>query len=97
MTDTPSNVAGADPRRVRNRYQFEFGDAVTPSVAVVEAVADATGRDIAAGPPLQEFISTDALNALLTATKNATESIVVSFDFDGARVTVDGTGSVTVE
>jgi len=70
---------------------------MTPSVAVVEAVAEATGRDVATGPRLQDFISTDALNTLLTASRDATETVSVSFDFDGARITIDGTGSVIVE
>lgn len=81
----------------------------TPAVAVIEAVAAASGRCVRprrdpAGddgqdelPPLHETIDPDALNALVDSPGAAGRSAVtVEFVYCGYDVTVDGTGQVTV-
>ena len=68
-----------------------------PSIAVVEAVADATDRDPLAVDSLYDYLDTDALDALVTPTEDGTGADVrVSFTYDSVRVLVEGTGGITV-
>jgi hypothetical protein len=68
-------------------------------VRIVNAVADATGRDPNALPPLYEAVDPDALAALVgrrpTPARGGDE-IEVSFQFAGCPVAVSSTGGVTV-
>ncbi|QKY21949.1 hypothetical protein B4589_016180 (plasmid) [Halolamina sp. CBA1230] len=82
--------------RDRRTVEYEWSGETTPSIAVVEAVAAATGRDPREMPPIQGAVDTDALDALLTAGKDG--SLRVSFEYLDATVTVhpDGTIDVTV-
>lgn len=81
----------------------------TPSVAVVEAVASASGQSIHPQsetdgdnrhrglPPLYETIDPDALNSLFDSSGGASQSAMkVEFTYSGYKVTVEGTGQVTV-
>jgi hypothetical protein len=93
---SPDPDPDPDPTRTRTetgtRYSWsEWGD---PSVGVVEAVAAATGRDAAALPPLQDSIDGDGLDRLLRD-RHDTE-IRISFQYGGAKVTVDGDGGIVV-
>lgn len=76
----------------------DWSDATRPSVQVVEAVAAETDRDAMHLPQLNDFVDPDALDKFLGAAAEKGEGVAhVSFDYDGLRVTVDSTGTVTVE
>ncbi|RQG91566.1 hypothetical protein EA462_06320 [Natrarchaeobius halalkaliphilus] len=54
------------------------------SVAVVEAVAAATNRDLFSIPPLYEQVDPDALDRLVTAAEtDAQRTLHVSFRYEG--------------
>lgn len=87
----PSPSAGGK-RTVRHEWS---GD-TDPSMAVVEAVAAATGRDPYEMPPIQRAVDTDALDALVAAENGS--SLRISFEYLEATVTIhpDGVIEVTV-
>jgi len=70
---------------------------VPPSVAVVETLSDATGRDPTDLPPLHDTIDTDALDALCTDDERDTGAVTLSFIYVDQEVTVLGDGTVIVE
>ncbi|WP_418280367.1 HalOD1 output domain-containing protein [Halorubrum sp. DTA98] len=76
------------------RYDWSV---VPPSVAVVETLSDATGRDPIDLPTLNDTIDTDGLDALCTGGKPDSEAITVSFVHADYEVTVLGDGTVIVE
>lgn len=79
----------------------------TPTAAVIEAVAAASGRSFSSRngvdgdggreelPPLYDTIDPDALNAIFED-GNGRSTVEVKFVYCGYEVTVDGTGKVTV-
>lgn len=70
----------------------------TPSVAVVEAVADERGRDPTAIPALGECLDTDALDALIDGPFSASErGVRVSFTYANTRVSLTSEGDVNVQ
>lgn len=64
-----------------------------PSTAIVESVANATGRDVDRLPRLHDYVDGDAIDALLAG---AEDSVSISFVYDGSRVHVDGSGLIEV-
>lgn len=75
--------------------EWEHGTEHTPVYAVVTAVADASGMDIAELPPLYEAIDPEALNDLFTARSEPAVG-QVSFQYAGYDVVVRGSGVVEV-
>lgn len=96
MDGSPAN--GIETETSSDRYvrTFEFTSTLTPSVAVAEAVSEVTDEDPTSGPPLHDFVDTDALNALLTVENSDAETVRVSFDYQGHEITVVGDGTVYV-
>jgi hypothetical protein len=74
--------------------RYEYGDVTSPSGAVVEAVADATGRESLDLPILERAVDTDALDALVARDTDATTR--VSFTYDEVDVVVDSDGGIVV-
>jgi len=64
---------------------------VSPSIAIVERLAELENRDPVAMEPLGENLDMDALDSLLSS---GTGDIEVTFDAYGWRVTVDGDGRI---
>jgi len=62
------------------------------SVAVVEAVSAAEGREQMSLPLLRDAVDPEALDTLC----RTGETTTVSFEYSDSRVTVDGDGSITV-
>ena len=89
--ETPDGSAGTDASPTTARQSGEESD--RPTVAVVEAVAAATGRPTGELPPLQETLDADALNALLNGQPSA---VTVSFRYAGTVVSVSGSDRVEV-
>jgi len=73
---------------------FDYRDAESPSTAVVDAVALATGRDPLDLPILEDVLDTDALDVLVTHSAAATTR--VSFTYGGVDVVVDSAGGIVV-
>lgn len=65
----------------------------SPSLHVIEAIADATDADPATMPPLYDTVDPDALDAMLDA--DATVEIV--FEYDGHAIEISGDGDVLVD
>jgi hypothetical protein len=82
-----------DSDHSRESYQTDWTAYNHPSTAVVEAVAQATGRDQTDLHALYDYLDGDALDALLGAADTA---LTVSFTYDDAWVDISATGSLTV-
>ena len=79
--------------------QRSLSSAVSPSEAVVEAVADQEGVDSTAlESQLYDTIDPDALDTLLTSSRRGatSEERAVTFQYCGYRVVVDGAANVTL-
>lgn len=72
----------------------DWAESETPVVAVTEALATATGRDIADIGPIQRYVDVDALNTLVQSVDDS--QVYVSFTYEDLSVAVTGSGSVTV-
>jgi hypothetical protein len=77
-------------------HRREWEQSVQPSIAVVEAVATATGRDPTALPPLHATVETDSLDTLVTGARASDETIRLTFDYAGTTVVVDTGDGVCV-
>ncbi|MFW5918574.1 MAG: HalOD1 output domain-containing protein [archaeon] len=97
MDESSAQVVGVGTDLSRTERQFEFSTTMTPSVAVVETVADETASDPRQGPPLHEAVDTEALNELLTKSSGNLDAMTVSFEYDDYEVTVSGDGTVTLD
>lgn len=79
------------------RDSYDWTDCGRPSMAVIEAVADAIDRDQLDLPLLEESIDTDALDTILTDGRGRAGSRVkVSFRYAGCEVLLDSDGPVVV-
>lgn len=93
-----TGVTDSKPAREGNVTRHTFEDSVRPSVAVVEAVATATGYDPYDVPPLYEVVDPDALDDLFASKHDGTPRRTgrVTFRLAGCDVTVTGRGEVVV-
>ncbi|WP_254278906.1 HalOD1 output domain-containing protein [Haloarcula marina] len=70
----------------------------SPTVTLVETIAEAIGRETEAMPPLADAIDPDALDALLSRRYGENgNGLSVSFNYDGLRVTLDTDGYLYVQ
>lgn len=76
------------------RAQWSRADG--PSMATIEAVAEATGRDPTDLPPLYSTIDPDALDALLIGGSRRNGGVSVSFEYADVIVTVGRDGDIAV-
>lgn len=81
---------GLDQTPVRHSW----AESEQPSVAIVEAVSAATGRQITELPPLQEGADPDAVDALLTGGQSS--QLRISFSYAGTSVVVEADGTIEV-
>ncbi|MFB6178446.1 MAG: HalOD1 output domain-containing protein [Halorientalis sp.] len=92
--DGSDGGSGNEPEVVH--LEYDWGQ-TEPSVAIVEAVANVSGREPTAMRPLFEVLDPDAIDSLLPSGNEAHDgSLSVSLRFDGYDVTVDDRGSVTI-
>lgn len=85
---------GPDGRPTEHRWD----GATRASMAVVKAVADATGRDTMELPVLAEAVDTDALDALFGVEPDGQRpSLKLSFGYAGVEVRLRRDGRVVVE
>jgi hypothetical protein len=68
---------------------------MTSVVAVVSAVADATGTDPLELPPLGNVVDPEALNDLVDCGRNS-DLRSISFEYAGYDVVVSGVGDIQV-
>lgn len=66
-----------------------------PAVTIVEAVADATGRQATALPPLQHTVDSDALEALLRS--DSSSPITITFTYADTTVSVTRSESMEIQ
>lgn len=77
----------------------ELGSEISPTTAVIEAIADHEGLDpLDIKQPLHEVIDPDALNSIIGGNEMDRErsDIVVQFSYNGCRVHVSSSGAVEV-
>lgn len=81
----------------RLRISNADGNAESLTTAIVDAVAETTGRDPMEMPPLQEYLDVDALEELVTGRSNdAPGTVQVTFTYGEVSVRADSTGTVEV-
>lgn len=69
-----------------------------PSTAVVEAVADATGREPLDMEPLHHFVESDALDSLITsAATRGFDDVEISFRYEEVSITISSDGYISVD
>lgn len=78
--------------KTRIEYQAEYSDAEPPVVALVNTVATVRDSDPMELPPLEETISTDALEMLLERGNGVT----ITFSYEGLQITVDDDGQLVI-
>lgn len=79
---------------IRESRQLDWQEYEYPSTAVIELVAEATGRDQTELAPLYDHVDSDALDSLLTGPSEG--DLELSFDYDDVFVRVTGSGVVEV-
>lgn len=67
-----------------------------PTSVVVETVAAETARDPPESQPLYDYVEADVLDRMLRAARANDQTVTVSFDYDGATVTVTSEGRIEV-
>ena len=82
---------------VNQRLQYEWSTSDPPSIALIEAIASATGRDPLDMPPLSEEVDPDALDALVTTGNGSPGTVEVTFTYDGTEVHLDSKGVVEIQ
>ena len=95
--ETPAGFDDQDGGDGVVRARFEWSS-TTPSTAVIETVAAATGRDPMTIESLYERVDPDALDALVSPSGSASGNgnVTVSFSFADRSVTVHRNGEVVV-
>lgn len=92
--DSGASDSPADARTVR----YEWDESEQPSMAVIEAVAAATGSEPETLPPLHGVIDSDALDGLMgSGTADDAVPVRLSFTYAGTEVTVSSDGKLVVE
>ena len=71
--------------------------AAAASTKVVRRVAAVTDREVIQLPPLYETIDPEALDAIVDSVSTDASSLVCRFTYEECRITVDGSGAVSVE
>ncbi|MDF9744979.1 HalOD1 output domain-containing protein [Natrinema salsiterrestre] len=98
-SDSPSarslgtDSSAYDPIGDSSHSQFDDGSEVI--LAIVDAVAAATDRDLTAMSPLYDTVDPESLTDLVTSARD--RPIEVSFTYEGCRVTVSSDGGVVVD
>ena len=67
-----------------------------PSVAIVEAIAQATGREPTTLPSLHRSVDPDALDTLLTDETRRGDQVHLSFTYAGVLVSVGSDGDLSI-
>lgn len=90
-----TGVSNADAAAEPRTYEWTaFG---RPTTAVVEGVADATGRNPADVAPPERRVDAETLNALVESGREGDGGgVSVSFTLDGVAVTIDSDGTLEV-
>lgn len=96
--DDTEHIELTSPQSGR-RAVYELPEGVSPSVAVIEAIAATTGVDPMDVPPLYEVVDPDALDDLFAPMYDGTPRLdgEVGFTLGGCQVTVSGNGRIVVE
>lgn len=97
MTSRRDSTDGGAPDLGLGKSQVPpaWGRNGRPSTAVVEAVADAQGREPIDLSPLQHHVDADALDALVASrTDEDGAGVRVTFEYEGFEVTVDSDGGI---
>lgn len=94
MTHESDSTDPAQTDSITQPIRADWREHDSPCTAIVEVVAEATGREPTDLPPLYESIETDALDALVSTSTDA--STRVTFDYAGVEVTVRSNGEFEV-
>ncbi|MEF8779487.1 MAG: HalOD1 output domain-containing protein [Haloferacaceae archaeon] len=95
--DDPPWDGKTSPRRSGDPVRHQWGDGVSPSTAVVEAVAAVTDCEPLELPLFSDHVDLEALDALVTAGGSGSDGrIRVSFAYDDLRVRVSSDGEIEI-
>lgn len=97
MVEGHERSSSVDHAYQEHRRRFDWTE-TPPSTAIVETVAEATGVDPTAVPPMYDALDPDALDTLVGtgATDSGRSDLTVSFTVDDRVVAVSDTGEVAV-
>ena len=70
--------------------------AESPSLAIMRAAATVTDQTLTDLPALQDFVDTDALDALFDGDGAHVENIDFAFEYDSLFVVISGSGILTI-
>ncbi|AXR78434.1 HalOD1 output domain-containing protein [Natrarchaeobaculum sulfurireducens] len=75
-----------------------YGDEEThsPVVMIAEALAEASGTEMRALPPLNDYVDCDALERLFDTSDKAVDTMVLSFKIEQWNVFVRSDGAIRV-
>lgn len=73
-------------------HRFTIDPAADPTVDIIQAVSEVTGRDPLSGPPLTETVDVDALSRLL----DGPAPVAVTFRYADCEIRVDSGGHLRV-
>lgn len=93
-TENDGPVGGGDSGSNEAAVRTEWSESRPPSVAVVEAAEEATGRAAADLPMLHASTDPDALDALVTRRRSA--PLQITFPYAGTQVSVRHDGRIEV-
>lgn len=95
--DTETAESETSPSgREKGMIRVEWDRSGRPTVAIVEAIAEATEREPTALPSLYDSIDVEALDAFLTRAVHGEQQTQVSFTYDGASVSVGSDGILSI-
>jgi hypothetical protein len=93
--DEEAHTAGTPPTSPDgSTARYRWDGETAPGFAIVEAVAETTGKEPAEMPPLQRTIDMDALESLIA--EPAESSVRLSFEYVGVDVTIEANGVIEV-
>ncbi|MGM0605945.1 MAG: HalOD1 output domain-containing protein [Halobacteriota archaeon] len=77
--------------------QSDWTTSEQPSAAIIDCIAAASDRSPLDMTPLHEYVDPEALDAIVTSAKSASQSeFRVSFRYEELDVSVEANGTVTV-
>lgn len=89
-TDPTRTNVNPTPQPIRSSWNEND----SPSLEVIELIANATGREPAALPPLYESVDTDALDALVAESGDLNGDARITFTHAGVEVTIYSDGQL---
>lgn len=89
--DQPREQTAARVDQDNPRFSYDWTTYESPSTAIVEVAAEATGEDVLELAPLQHYVDAGMLNGILEDRKGA-DPTAVTFSYVGLEIEIDSSG-----